>query len=264
MLLAQRVCVSAACDTTRPCCRYRTFGTIPFLPSDDTKKADSGKVLETPLLEGNPVVWMDIDIDGEPAGRIVMQLRSDVAPLTAENFRALCTHERGFGYKGTRFHRIVEGHLAQGGDFVTQDGRGSASIYGGCCHGVIAGVVTHCILPSPASGTTFPDESFDLAHKGAGVLSMANAGKPHTNGCQFFLTTARAPYLNNKYVAFGNVIDGMDVVDKIDKHGQPNGAPNAAVTVRDCGQLVLPLSVARAFRSTVRCHTPAPLALACG
>lgn len=113
-------------------CRYRTFGTIPFLPSDKVHDADAGKVMDTPLFEGNPVVWMDIDVDGKDAGRIVIQLRSDVAPLTAENFRALCTHERGFGYKGTQFHRIVEGHLAQGGDFVTRDGRGSASIYGAC------------------------------------------------------------------------------------------------------------------------------------
>lgn len=207
---------------------YRTFGTIPFMPSEKVHVEDAGKVLDTPLFEGNPVVWMDIDINGAHAGRIIMQLRSDVAPLTAENFRALCTNERGFGYKGTRFHRVVEGHLAQGGDFVTQDGRGSASIY----------------------GTTFPDESFDLAHKGPGVLSMANAGRPHTNGCQFFLTTARAPYLNNKYVAFGNVIDGMDVVEKIDKYGQPNGQVSANITVSDCGQYVLPASMSKAFRST--------------
>lgn len=207
---------------------YRTFGTIPFFPSEEMQGEDAGKVMDTPLFEGNPVVWMDIDIDGEAAGRIVLQLRSDVAPLTAENFRALCTHERGFGYKGTRFHRVVEGHLAQGGDFVSKDGRGSLSIY----------------------GTTFPDESFDLSHKGPGVLSMANAGRPHTNGCQFFLTTARAPYLNNKYVVFGNVIDGMDVVKKIDKYGQPNGQAKADIVVRNCGQYLLPQSIARAFQST--------------
>lgn len=110
-------------------CRYRTFGTIPFL-SNETLDVDAIKVLDTPLFLGNPVVWMDVSIDGEPAGRIVIQLRSDVAPLTAENFRALCTHEKGFGYKGTTFHRVVEGHLAQGGDFVSKDGRGSKSIYG--------------------------------------------------------------------------------------------------------------------------------------
>lgn len=104
------------------------------------------------------------------------------------------------------------------------------------------------------TGTTFPDESFDLSHKGPGVLSMANAGRAHTNGCQFFLTTARAPYLNNKYVAFGNVIDGMDVVNKIDKFGQPNGQPQAEVTVRACGQYVLPESISTAFRSTVSCR----------
>ena len=108
------------------------------------------------------------------------------------------------------------------------------------------------------AGTTFPDESFDLSHKGPGVLSMANAGRAHTNGCQFFLTTARAPYLNNKYVAFGNVIDGMDVVNKIDKFGQPNGQPQATVTIRACGQYVLPESISTAFRSTVSCARVLP------
>jgi len=91
------------------------------------------------------------------------------------------------------------------------------------------------------------DESFDLSHKGPGILSMANAGRAHTNGCQFFITTARAPYLNNKYVAFGNIVHGMDVLKKIDKFGQPNGQVGAEIVIEDCGEFVLPKDVAKAF-----------------
>lgn len=164
----------------------------------------------------NPQVYFDVQIgNNRNAGRIIMLLRSDVVPKTAENFRALCTHERGYGYQGSTFHRIIPDFMCQGGDFTNHNGTGGRSIYGG----------------------KFDDENFILKHTGPGILSMANSG-PNTNGSQFFLCTAKTNWLDNKHVVFGHVISGMDVVKKIEKCGTKNGKPTETVTIVTCGELV--------------------------
>ncbi|XP_048037138.1 peptidyl-prolyl cis-trans isomerase-like [Megalobrama amblycephala] len=161
----------------------------------------------------NPRVFFDITIDGDNAGRIVMELRADVVPKTAENFRALCTGEKGFGYKGSGFHRVMPG-LCQGGDFTNHNGTGGKSIY----------------------GEKFADENFTLKHGGKGILSMVNSG-PNTNGSQFFICTADAALLDGKQVVFGKVIYGMEVVDLIMSRGSSSGKCSAKIKIADCGQL---------------------------
>ncbi|KAK6074212.1 peptidyl-prolyl cis-trans isomerase [Seiridium cupressi] len=191
---------------------------------------------------GNPLVFFDITLGGEPLGRITFELFQDVVPKTAENFRQFCTGEsknsmgRPQGYKGSKFHRIIPNFMCQGGDFLNGDGTGSTCIYG---------------------TKAFADENFRLKHDQPGLLSMAvkykllletrksadvclkNAG-PGTNGSQFFITTVPTPFLDGKHVVFGKVVDGMDVVKKMEatKTGyRGKDVPNMDVVIAQSGEM---------------------------
>uniref|UniRef100_A0A3P8RNV7 peptidylprolyl isomerase n=1 Tax=Amphiprion percula TaxID=161767 RepID=A0A3P8RNV7_AMPPE len=176
---------------------------------------------DKPSNPENPRVFFDVDVDGEPAGRIVLELFADITPKTAENFRALCTGEKGIGkstgkplhFKGCPFHRIIKKFMIQGGDFSNHNGTGGESIY----------------------GEKFEDENFHYKHDRVGLLSMANAG-PNTNGSQFFITTVPTPHLDGKHVIFGQVLKGMGVVKMLESMDTTEDAPVKPCVIADCGE----------------------------
>ena len=169
----------------------------------------------------NPQVFFDVTIGDKPAGRIVMELYADTVPKTAENFRALCTGEKGVGksgkplhFKGSIFHRVITQFMLQGGDFTHASGTGGESIY----------------------GAKFADENFIHKHTGAGILSMANAG-PNPNGSQFFICTVPCPWLDGKHVVFGKVTEGLNIVKAVEAVGSQSGKTSQRVVIANCGQL---------------------------
>jgi len=158
--------------------------------------------------------FFDINLGEKPVGRIVFGLYGRVVPKTVENFKTLCTNPKGNGYKGSPFHRIIPGFMCQGGDFTNFNGTGGRSIY----------------------GNKFEDENFELLHTKPGLLSMANSG-PNTNGSQFFITTAVTSWLDGKHVVFGEVLEGMDVLQKMEAVGSQSGQTRIDVMIADSGEL---------------------------
>ncbi|CAK5270103.1 unnamed protein product [Mycena citricolor] len=178
--------------------------------------ASSSRVSSTPAaangLAAQKNVFFDITINAKPTGRIVFKLFDEQTPRTAKNFRELCTGQNGFGYKNSGLHRIIPQFMCQGGDFTNHNGTGGKSIY----------------------GEYFKDENFEARHNRPGLLSMANRG-PHTNGSQFFITTVPTPHLDGKHVVFGEVLEGMNVVEAVEAMGSMSGTPKAKVVIADCG-----------------------------
>uniref|UniRef100_A0A1A7Y538 E3 SUMO-protein ligase RanBP2 n=1 Tax=Iconisemion striatum TaxID=60296 RepID=A0A1A7Y538_9TELE len=162
----------------------------------------------------NPLVFLRVSADNVPLGTITIELFSHIVPKTAENFRVLCTGEKGFGLRDSIFHRVIPDFMCQGGDITKSDGTGGRSIYGGA----------------------FEDENFDVRHTGPGILSMANRGRD-TNNSQFFITLKKAEHLDFKHVAFGWVRDGMDVVQQMGELGTKGGIPSKKLLITECGQL---------------------------
>jgi cyclophilin family peptidyl-prolyl cis-trans isomerase len=161
-----------------------------------------------------PRVFFDITADNASLGRIIFELENGVCPRTAENFRSLCVGDKGMTYKGSTFHRVITQFMCQGGDFTNHNGTGGRSIY----------------------GEKFADENFALRHTEPFLLSMANAG-PNTNGSQFFITTVKCPWLDGKHVVFGRVVEGQDIVKKMESFGSSSGRTSKKLAIANCGQL---------------------------
>ncbi|XP_034802839.1 peptidyl-prolyl cis-trans isomerase A-like [Pan paniscus] len=162
----------------------------------------------------SPTLFFDITVDDAPLGPYSFELFADKIPKTAENFRAVSTGEKGFGYKVSCFHRIIPGFICQGGDFTCHNGTGGKSI----------------------CGEKSDDENFILKHTGPGILSVVNAG-PNTNGSQFVICTAKTEWLDGKHVVFGKVKEGMKIVEAMERFGSRNGKTSKKITTADCRQL---------------------------
>ncbi|KAJ2872226.1 hypothetical protein GGH93_004209 [Coemansia aciculifera] len=193
--------------------KHRGFGFVEFEEGDALEAIDN--MQDTELFGRTIVVRvLELAIDGRPSGKIELELRRDMVPRTVENFRQLCTNEKGFGYKNFKVHRVIPGFMIQAGDFTKGDGTGGKSIY----------------------GEKFADEGFALKHDSPGLLSMANAG-PNTNGSQFFITLDKTPWLDGKHVVFGKVVRGMDIVRMIEALGDKDAPlkPKKPIAICDAG-----------------------------
>ncbi|WWC58184.1 uncharacterized protein I303_100720 [Kwoniella dejecticola CBS 10117] len=176
----------------------------------------------------NPRTFFDFSVGDKPLGRVVFELFNDVVPMTADNFRALCTGEKGISkisnvplhYKGCPVHRVIDGFMIQGGDFTKRNGSGGESIYGG-----------------PFEDERLEGEGTEVDKKG--LLVMANRG-PNTNGSQFFITLAPSPHLTGRHVVFGKVVFGLEHIEAIGKLSTDDrDRPLTPVVISHCGELEL-------------------------
>ena len=198
--------------------RFTLFGTIAALALVTAPQAIAQSTAEAKVTHK---VFFEVDVNGETIGKIVFGLFGEDVPKTAENFRALCTGEKGVGesgkkltYEGSPFHRVIPGFMLQGGDFTAGNGTGGESVY----------------------GNKFKDENFKYKHDAVGLLSMANAG-PNTNGSQFFITTVLTPHLDGRHVVFGRVLEGMDIVKRVEALGSGTGRTRLPIKIAACGEV---------------------------